>query len=247
MKTELSPAIIMRVKEFGESDLLVTFFSADRGHLKGVAKGARKSRHRFVNCLDSLSLINLEYDPKKRGDLCFLHSGKLIEAHAAIRTDYPTLAKAGYMIELVEVLFPPAVKDLAAFELLKESLECLANRQNEESLPFIFEIRIMAIGGYAIHVEKCSICNRAYTGQGPAVFIRERGGIACLKCRQPSTLNPLLNPPSVQMLQNLQVNGFSGLKAISIAEDILKELKPVLKLHREYHLERKLKTAKFIE
>lgn len=247
MKTELSPAIIMRVKEFGESDLLVTFFSADRGHLKGVAKGARKSRHRFVNCLDSLSLINLEYDPKKKGDLCFLHSGKLIEAHAAIRQDYPTLAKAGYMIELVEVLFPPAVKDVAAFELLKESLKCLANRQNEHSLPFIFEIRIMALGGYAIHVEKCCLCNRAYTGQGPAVFIRERGGIACLKCRQPSTQNPLLNPPAVLMLQNLQTNGFSGLKDLNIVEEILIELKPVLKLHREYHLERRLKTAKFIE
>ena len=247
MKTDISPAIIMRVKEFGESDLLVTFFSADRGHLKGVAKGARKSRHRFVNCLESLALVNLEYDPKKRGDLCFLHSGKLIEAHAAIRTDYPTLAKASYMIELVEVLFPPAVKDLAAFQLLKESLECLTVRQNENSLPFIFEIRIMALGGYAINVRKCCLCNRSYTGQGPAVFIRERGGIACLNCRPASTLNPLLHPPAVQMLQNLQANGLSGLKDLNIAEDILKELKPILKLHREYHLERKLKTSKFID
>jgi DNA repair protein RecO (recombination protein O) len=247
MTTHISPAIIMRVKEFGESDLLVTFFSADRGHLKGVAKGARKSRHRFVNCLDSLSLINLEYDPKKRGDLCFLHSGKLIEAHAAIRRDYPTLAKASYMIELIEVLFPPAVKDAAAFELLRESLACLAERQNEDSLPFIFEIRIMALGGYAINIQKCCLCNRAYTGAGPAVFIRERGGIACLKCRPASTQNPLLRPPALQILQQLQANGFCGLKDLNIAEAILKELKPVLKLHREYHLERKLKTAKFVE
>jgi DNA repair protein RecO (recombination protein O) len=247
MTTHISPAIIMRVKEFGESDLLVTFFSADRGHLKGVAKGARKSRHRFVNCLESLSLVNLEYDSKKRGELCFLHSGKLIEAHAAIRTDYPTLAKASYMIELIEVLFPPAVKDAAAFQLLKESLACLTNRRNENSLPFIFEIRVMALGGYAINVQKCSICNRSYTGQGPAVFIREKGGIACLNCRPVSSLNPLLNPSSIQMLQHLQTNGFSGLKDFNIVEDVLKELKPVLKLHREYHLERKLKTSKFID
>jgi DNA repair protein RecO (recombination protein O) len=52
MKTYTSHAIIMRTKEFGETDLLVTFFTQDKGRLKGIAKGARKSRKRFVNCLD---------------------------------------------------------------------------------------------------------------------------------------------------------------------------------------------------
>ncbi|MBW2206889.1 MAG: recombination protein O N-terminal domain-containing protein, partial [Deltaproteobacteria bacterium] len=49
MKIHISPAIIMRIREFGEADLFVTFFTPDRGRLKGVAKGARRSRKRFVN------------------------------------------------------------------------------------------------------------------------------------------------------------------------------------------------------
>ena len=65
METYLSQAIIMRIREFGESDLLVTFFTPDKGQLKGVAKGARKSRKRFVNCLDVFSLVNLEYGLKR--------------------------------------------------------------------------------------------------------------------------------------------------------------------------------------
>jgi len=39
MKRDTSQAIIMRVKEFGETDLLVTFFTPDKGQMKGVAKG----------------------------------------------------------------------------------------------------------------------------------------------------------------------------------------------------------------
>ncbi|MBN1626048.1 MAG: recombination protein O N-terminal domain-containing protein, partial [Deltaproteobacteria bacterium] len=61
MKYISTQAIITRVREFGESDLMVTFFTPDAGRLRGVAKGALRSRKRFVNCLDAFSLVNLEY------------------------------------------------------------------------------------------------------------------------------------------------------------------------------------------
>ncbi|MBN1222119.1 MAG: recombination protein O N-terminal domain-containing protein, partial [Candidatus Aminicenantes bacterium] len=75
MKNHISQAIILGIQEFGETDLLVTFFTPGMGQLKGVAKGAKRSRQRFVNCLDTCSLVNLEYDKKEEGKLCFLHSG----------------------------------------------------------------------------------------------------------------------------------------------------------------------------
>ena len=106
MQTLTSSAIIMRVKEFGESDLLVTFFTKDNGRLKGIAKGARRSRKRFVNCLDIFSLVNIEYGRKRKGDLYFIHSGRLIDAYPGLRADFSTLSKASFMVELTEILFP---------------------------------------------------------------------------------------------------------------------------------------------
>jgi len=52
MTSHISPAIMMRIKEFGETDLLVSFFTPEKGRLKGVAKGGRKSQRRFANSLD---------------------------------------------------------------------------------------------------------------------------------------------------------------------------------------------------
>ncbi len=86
MTTHISHAIIMRTWEFGETDLLVSFFTSDKGRLKGVAKGARKSRKRFANCLDLLSLVKLEYELKRGRELYFLHSGKLVHAFPGIRS-----------------------------------------------------------------------------------------------------------------------------------------------------------------
>ncbi len=106
MKTQVSPAIIMRVREIKESDLLVFFFARDIGLLRGVAKGARRSLKRFVNCFETFSLVNLEYETRGEDKPCFLHSGKLQHAFQGLRKDFTALSRASYMIELTELLFP---------------------------------------------------------------------------------------------------------------------------------------------
>jgi DNA repair protein RecO (recombination protein O) len=62
-----SEAIILQVKPFQESDLIVNFFSADLGRLVGIAKGAKKSKKRFSHCLEPLSRVRLFFFEK-----CFL-------------------------------------------------------------------------------------------------------------------------------------------------------------------------------
>ncbi|MFH1489398.1 MAG: DNA repair protein RecO, partial [Pseudomonadota bacterium] len=199
MKSHITPSIIMRIKEFGESDLLVTFFTKDMGQMKGVAKGARRSCRRFVNCLDLFSLVNLEFELKREGMLPFIQCGKLIDAFEGLRRDFSALSLASYMIELTETLFPLGVADQNMFQLLKDAFGALAGREWADTLPVVFDLKAMSLGGYRIDMQQCCICGRAYRGQGTAVFIREKGGIACLGCRQISKGAPAIGPESVRM------------------------------------------------
>jgi len=247
MKRDTSQAIIMRVKEFGETDLLVTFFTPDNGQLKGVAKGARKSRRRFVNCLETFSLVDLEYALKKEGELCFLYSGRLINGFPGLRSDFASLSKASYMIELSETLFPLGVSDPGIFELLVRSFDSLARGEAVDLIPLLFEARAMALGGYRINLERCCACRRAYKGEGWAAFKPDRGGIACLRCEQESAVTPPLRPESVWMLEQMQAGAFSEALALNPDNETLKELKRVLRLHHEFRLERKLKTSKYLD
>jgi DNA repair protein RecO (recombination protein O) len=247
MKAQVSPAIIMRVREIGESDLLVTFFTPHKGQLKGVAKGAMRSRRRFVNALDLFSLVSLEYAPRRQGNLYLLHSGKLLNAYPGLRADFSSLAKASYMIELLEILFPPGVTEPAVFELLNQSFDTLSQSWRNELIPLLFESKAMSLGGYRIETTRCSKCGRRYQGEGVAVFMREKGGIVCLKCGQPSPVSPLLKPSTVKAIEALQDNPFQEVMELDLGEDTMKEVKEVLKLHREYRLERKLRTSKYVE
>lgn len=237
----------MRVKEFGESDLLVTFFTPDRGRLKGVAKGARRSRKRFVNCLDIFSLVDLEYNPKRKGDLCFIHSGKLIEAFAGLRKNFASLSSASYMVELTEILFPWALPDRDIFEVLKKAFHLLAGGQRADFVAVLFELVAMSRGGYGINLEKCCVCGRSYKGEGDAVFSPEQGGIACRRCQQVTTMTPKITPKAVDIIRRMQSGSIAGIEQMVAHEEAISDLKPVLKLHREYHLGQKLKTSSFLE
>ena len=247
MNAHISPAIIMRIKEFGESDLLVTFFTSDRGRLKGVAKGGRKSQKRFANCLDLFCLANLEYEMKRKGDLHFLHSCKLIHAFPGLRSDFTSLSLASYMIELTEILFPLSVTDEEMFELLKNAFLVLDEGGRTDILRILFEAKAMALGGYKINLDKCCGCGRPYAGEGRAVFKRSKGGIACLKCEQEAKLSPELSPDSVKALKIIQSTPWSQAKALDLTDEMIHEIKPVLKLHMEYRIGRRLKTAEYLD
>jgi DNA repair protein RecO (recombination protein O) len=242
----ISASIIMRIKELGESDLLVTFFTSDKGRLKGIGKGARRSRRRFPNCLDLLSFARMEYERRKNRGLYFLHSCKLIDPFSNLRNDFYLLSLASYMVELTEILFPTEVADKNMFETLKNALIALDNGCKADILRVIFEAKAMALGGYRIALDTCCICGRPYTGKGIAVFKRDKGGIACLRCQQKTPLNPVLDPNSIRTLKLAQSATWSNPAMIILPDEILNEIRTVLKLHIEYRIGRKIKTDKYL-
>ncbi len=236
----------MRIKDFGESDILASFFTADNGRLKGVAKGARRSQKRFANCLDLFCLTDVEYGIRKKGDLYLLHSCKLVHSFPGLRSDFSVLSLASYMIELTDILFPLGVVDKKMFELLKNSFLVLNEVRKIEPIRIFFEAKAMALGGYGINLDKCCECGRPYTGKGKAVFIQSKGGIACLKCEQESKLSPSLGPNTVKELRAVQKALWSNLELFMPTDEMIHELREVFKLHMEFRLGMKLKSAKYL-
>ena len=246
MKHFRSQALILRIKEFGESDLLVSFFTPEAGILKGIAKAAKRSRKRFVNCLDHFCLVQLEYHSKKENQLLFLDACKLIDGFGQLRRDYGLLATASYLVELTETLFPLHVKEKKMFYLLKGSFERLCKGEALEEVRLVFEARAMTLGGYAIATERCCYCGRNYRGEGRAVFVAERGGISCLGCRRESERYPGMDPASVRALRQIQEpDGEAGQEPFLEARTI-EEIKAVLEQHIVYRLGKKLKSREYL-
>ena len=246
MQPRKSKAIILRTKDFGESDRLVSFFSSRYGSLRGVAKGARRSSKRFVNSLNIFCLVNAEFRERRKSDLVWLNSCELIDGYQDIRNSYKLLSKASLMVEMAEILFPINVPSPGMFRLLRLALNALSHERNSEEIMLMFQAQAMMLGGFGINVSKCSLCGRSYKKEGRALFHPPSGSIVCTACEQESARIPGMYPETVHVLEKLQGADLPPTDALSCNETIINELKKVLIIHIEHRLGRRLKSAQHL-
>ena len=69
MPVYTSEALILRTYKLGEADRIVVFLTRDRGKKRGVAKGARRVRSRFVGALEPMTRAGVAYYEREHRDL----------------------------------------------------------------------------------------------------------------------------------------------------------------------------------
>ena len=77
-------ALILRTYKLGEADRIVVFLTRDRGKKRGVAKGARRPRSRFVGALEPLTEVRVAYFEKERRELVGLNFAETIRSPLAL-------------------------------------------------------------------------------------------------------------------------------------------------------------------
>ena len=116
---------VLRCLNYGESDLIITFYSNDFGKLTGIAKGAKRSKKRFVNVFEPFSLTNIIFSRKNRDVLAFIESCEIIDHYNSIRQDLEKTLIASYFIDLADHFSPEGKKNEKIFELLQNFLALL--------------------------------------------------------------------------------------------------------------------------
>ncbi len=69
---ESSAAIVLRTRDYSESDRIVTLLTSEAGKLGGIAKGAKQSRRRFERKLEVFSHVMLYFRRRPHGELVFI-------------------------------------------------------------------------------------------------------------------------------------------------------------------------------
>src|SRR5687767_8016961 len=69
MPVYTSEALILRTYKLGEADRIVVFLTRDRGKKRGVAKGARRPRSRYVGALEPMTRAGVAYFEREQRDL----------------------------------------------------------------------------------------------------------------------------------------------------------------------------------
>ena len=172
--------VVLGSIDFGESDRILTIYTLEQGKLKGIAKGARRSRKRFVGNLDPLSHINIVYFHSDKSELVRIEDASLIDAFSVLKTDIERLSDGCYLLELTSELtregqvLPEAYHSLVAF------LKLLESGAGPEALRF-FEVKLLEQSGYLPHLTGCMSCRA--TGENERLYFSSaKGGLVCRAC-----------------------------------------------------------------
>ena len=180
MAQKKSAALILSSRDFGEADRLVVFLTPEEGRVTGVAKHARKSKRRFMNCLEPLSLVRFIFTAKPNQDLARLDSGDLVEGFVQLRRDLAPLAAAACLAETTGEIVGAIDNLPELFQALRTAWERLAGGGPAGSLLLSHLIRILALAGFGPRLQGCQACHRP--DPGLAWFSPSRGGILCEAC-----------------------------------------------------------------
>jgi DNA repair protein RecO (recombination protein O) len=175
-------AIVLRNEGLGDADKLVTLFTEHKGKVRGVAKGARRSRTRFGASLEPFTHCCMDIFERRPGVLLRINQTEILHSFMSIRQDFAAISAAARMVRLVSVLTPDAEANIKIFNLLLKGLYHLEkNKKDFELITRFFEIHLLKYSGYLPKIDRCLKCN-GIINSGPVFFSHRAGGTICVSC-----------------------------------------------------------------
>jgi DNA repair protein RecO (recombination protein O) len=180
-------AVLLRKIEYGDHDLIISFFTRSRGKITVMAKNAKKSVKRFSGALDLFSVNHIQCTlPKKKKDaLTILAKADLENGFADIRYDVKKTAYASFWIELIHFWAQEEKPQQVLYDLLVRSLDMLCSEiMEKEVVSLLFQIRFMHESGFSPQIECCQSCETGLDelAQKKIWFDFKEGRLFCKRC-----------------------------------------------------------------
>jgi DNA repair protein RecO (recombination protein O) len=143
MNIERTAGVVLRVRPLTETSLIAHWLTRDFGRLATVAKGARRPKSPFRGQIDLFYLTDLTFSRSRRSDLHTLRETRLLESHAALRTDLGCLRQASYCAALIEQTTELDTPLPELFRQFNGLLRQLPKQPPQPQTIFAFEIKLL--------------------------------------------------------------------------------------------------------
>jgi len=114
---------VLRVRDFGEADRILTILSDTDGKFDAVARGARRPRSRLVGVTQQFSRGNMLLFRGRSLDT--LNTFELLSSYANLSLDVEKMAYASYVAELVDLMTGERQLNELLYALVVSTFEAL--------------------------------------------------------------------------------------------------------------------------
>lgn len=237
--------IILRRKDFGESDRILVLFTRKLGRISGIAKGSRKPSSKIAGHLELF--MRSSFLISRGRNLHLITQAEVLDSFDKLREDLQGIGRGSYIVELVDAVTFEEGSNLNLYELLLTTLKALNSEDDPTIIIHFFELHLLGLAGFQPEFFICVECGKKITEQDQHIS-GELGGVVCPSCV--TTLSGVdIRPVSTRILKYLrhfQRSSLQELMVLKIPPDVRKGLEEVIRYYLTHTLERHLNSPEFI-
>jgi DNA repair protein RecO (recombination protein O) len=239
-------AVVLRTHKLGEADRIVTLLTRERGKLRAVAKGVRRTSSKFGARLEPFSHVELQLATGRTLDV--VTQAVTIDAFGqSLIGDYPRYTSGEAMLEMADRLVAEEREPaLQQYRLLVGALRVLERGTTTDGprpAPMVLDsylLRSLAVAGYAPSFGPCARCGTVGPHQA---FAPAAGGVVCEGCRPPGSARPAA--ATLELLAALLAGDWPSTR--DAEPMIIKQASGLTAAYATWHLDRNLKSLAHVE
>ena len=232
-----TPAVVISTRSLGESDLLISLFTLESGKIKAVAKGAKKSKKRFMNALEPFTEIDANLARSRSSGLWRLDSVVIKRSHVSIRQDYSRFLYGCLCLELLELWQKEGAEEPEVFTLLKWYLSRLSGDSLPIQVSLVFKARLLKSAGLMPGIKECRVCG-CIPDRGPVSFDRRTGEIFCSSCGKNAASAAEISLGTARCIEFMVNSSLDRVQLLKPRPDQVTEAWEYMKLLHCRHLQR---------
>lgn len=241
LKTE---GLVIKRADFRETSLIVLFYTKDYGKINLLFKGIKNSADKFRTNLEPFSYNEVIFYKKKNTTLYLASQCDLKDDFSNLRNDLDKVGFASSIMELIDTVMPLEDSNEDVFNLALESLKNMSNYPYPDKILTIFKIKLLDLAGFKPHLDSCISCQEKIITQ--AKFSITLGGLLCPNCfKKDLKARPIFRGTTATIL-HIEKNSLEDNLRLGINPQIKRELDYILDAFLEFHLDKKLKTQKYM-
>lgn len=251
MKEQFTTNVInLKSYSISESDKIILMYSKEKGLIKGIAKGIKKTTSKLGGRMDLLVANKMMLN--KGRNLDTICQAEALNTFFNLRSDMNKLFYAMYCCEIVTnfgIENDPNSEEI--YNLFYTFLEQLSSAEKTEHsmLNVIrFQLKIMEITGYSLELDNCVKCMKK-PDEEEIWFSVENGGILCENCASSVQKKTKIHYKIRDFLNTLLNEEFTThTKYDDLAnEKVCETCINLLKNYIEYYSPKRFKTTQILE
>ncbi|MGH9127573.1 MAG: DNA repair protein RecO [Acidimicrobiales bacterium] len=230
--------VVLRTIRLGEADRIVTLATAERGKVRAVVKGVRKTTSRWGSRLEPMSHVSVMC--WKGRDLDTITQAQVLDHFRHLREDLDRLGRATVLLEVVDQVFQEGQANQGLYAMLVGALRTM-DRQDSPLVMAGFMWKLLALEGSTPLLDACARCSAP---EPLVAFDLVEGGALCRTCRRGIPVSA----EALDLVRRMLGGDLAGvLRDSPVPSRLTAEVDHLVGFALEAHLERRIRSLHLLE